>query len=134
MQAVRPLLLDYFKPALLARFQTVIYRPLLVEALASIVRMKLSKVAERVRRNFGAILSCEEGLVEGLAKSCLLADSGARGIEHMMDQQILPVLSRELMAYAADKRLPDSVALKYSEEGGLTLYFESDAECETCIA
>lgn len=130
MQVTRPLLLDYFKPALLARFQTVIYRPLSEQALASIVRMKLDKVAERVRQNFGASLSCEGGLVEELAQSCQLADSGARGIDHVMDQQILPVLSRELMAYVADKRFPDVVSLKYSGDLGLTVDFEFAAERE----
>ena len=39
-----PLLRDHFQPALMARFQTVIYRPLGQEAMRTIVEMKLSLI------------------------------------------------------------------------------------------
>ncbi|EGZ7032728.1 type VI secretion system ATPase TssH, partial [Cronobacter sakazakii] len=41
-ELLRPILRDHFQPALLARFQTVIYRPLNSQAMRTIVEMKLS--------------------------------------------------------------------------------------------
>lgn len=40
-ELLRPILRDHFQPALLARFQTVIYRPLAESAMRTIVEMKL---------------------------------------------------------------------------------------------
>ncbi|BCU91057.1 ClpV1 family T6SS ATPase [Yersinia pseudotuberculosis] len=46
-ELLRPILRDHFQPALLARFQTLIYRPLNAPALRTIVEMKLAQVANR---------------------------------------------------------------------------------------
>ena len=43
-ELLRPILREHFQPALLARFQTLIYRPLQAEALKPIVSLKLGKV------------------------------------------------------------------------------------------
>ncbi|WP_432764050.1 AAA family ATPase, partial [Escherichia coli] len=48
-----PLLRDHFQPALMARFQTVIYRPLGQEAMRTIVEMKLAQVVRRLHQHYG---------------------------------------------------------------------------------
>lgn len=124
MEAIRPLLVDHFQPALLARFQTIVYRPLSAEAMATIVRMKLGRVAGRIARRFGAPLQCDDALVAELVRACLLPESGARNIDSLLDQQILPVLSRELLVRMADKQAPKSIRLSFSEGDGIGLHFE----------
>ncbi|WER48132.1 type VI secretion system ATPase TssH [Cupriavidus sp. WKF15] len=124
MEAIRPLLIDHFQPALLARFQTVVYRPLSAEAMATIVRMKLGKVADRIARRYGVPLRCDDSLVAELVRACLLPDSGARNIDSLLDQQILPVLSRELLVRMADRQAPAPIHLSFSEEDGIGLIFE----------
>ncbi|KMK18505.1 ATPase, partial [Pluralibacter gergoviae] len=52
-ELLRPVLRDHFQPALLARFQTVIYRPLNEAAMRAIVEMKLAQVSQRLRRHYG---------------------------------------------------------------------------------
>ncbi|WP_163009178.1 AAA family ATPase, partial [Pseudomonas viridiflava] len=44
-ELLRPVLREHFQPALLARFQTLIYRPLQADALKRIVTIKLAQVA-----------------------------------------------------------------------------------------
>ena len=124
MEAIRPMLVDHFQPALLARFQTIVYRPLSAEAMALIVRMKLGKVAERIARRFGVPLRCGDTLVAELVRACLLPDSGARNIDSLLDQQILPVLSRELLVRMAGQQAPASIHLSFSEDDGIGLNFE----------
>lgn len=124
MEAIRPQLVDHFQPALLARFQTIVYRPLSAEAMATIVRMKLSRMADRIARRFGVPLHCDDALVAELVRACLLPDSGARNIDSLLDQQILPVLSRELLVRMADKQAPESIRLSFSEVDGIGLHFE----------
>jgi type VI secretion system protein VasG len=128
MEAIRPLLVEHFQPALLARFQTVVYRPLSADALTSIVRMKLNKVAQRIERRFGAPLVCDDALVAELVRACQLPDSGARNIDSLLDQQILPVLSRELLTRIAAQQLPGAIRLCCSEESGISVEFDEAVE------
>jgi len=125
METIRPLLVEHFQPALLARFQTVVYRPLSADALASIVRMKLARVAARIERRFRQPLVFDEALVAALARACRLPDSGARNIDSLLDQQILPVLSRELLARAASERMGAGMRLSFSSEDGIVLEFDN---------
>ncbi|KWW36258.1 type VI secretion system ATPase TssH [Cupriavidus metallidurans] len=127
METIRPLLIDRFQPALLARFQTIVYRPLAAKAMATIVGMKLAKVAERIERRFDVPLRCDDALVAELVRACLLPDSGARNIDSLLDQQILPVLSRELLVRMANRQAPVSIRLSFSAEDGIGLDFDDVA-------
>lgn len=131
MAAIRPLLVEHFQPALLARFQTIVYQPLSAEALATIVRMKLAKVAQRIAQRFGLAMSCDDALVTELVGACQSPDSGARNIDSLLDQQILPVLSRELLLRSASQRLPLGIRLGYTDEEGVIVDFEDRAEIVT---
>lgn len=128
MEAIRPMLVEHFQPALLARFQTVVYRQLSSGALEAIVRMKLDKVAQRIERRFGVPLACDDALVAELVRACLLPDSGARNIDSLLDQQILPVLSRELLERIATQRLPARIVLAFSEQDGIAVDFDDALE------
>jgi type VI secretion system protein VasG len=126
--SVRPLLLEHFQPALLARFQTIVYRPLSADALATIVRMKLDKVARRVAQRFAVSMVCDDALVAELVRACQLPDSGARNIDSLLDQQILPVLARELLVRSHHHSSLSGIRLGYSDEDGVTVEFESALE------
>jgi type VI secretion system protein VasG len=128
MEAIRPELVAHFQPALLARFQTVVYRPLSVEAMTTIVRMKLDKVAQRIERKFGLPLICDDALITELVRACQLPDSGARNIDSLLDQQILPVLSRELLLRAAQDTKAGAIKLSYSDEDGIGVEFDMPTE------
>ncbi len=130
LETIRPLLVEHFQPALLARFQTVVYRPLSGAALASIVRMKLDKVAQRIERRFGVPLVCDDSVVRELVRACQLPDSGARNIDSLLDQQILPVLSRELLVRVAAQQLPRGITLSFAGESGIAVEFDSTIEAE----
>jgi len=137
LEAIRPQLIEHFQAALLARFQTIVYRPLTSHALTTIVRMKLDKVAQRVEHKFAVPLVCDDALVEELVRACLLPDSGARNIDSLLDQQILPILSRELLVRmrgsdagdddAGHGHAPAQIRLSCSDEHGVALEFDEAA-------
>ena len=124
MEAIRPQLIEHFQPALLARFQTIPFLPLSGEALASIVRMKLDKVGARIARRFNVPLVCDDALVAELVRACQLPDSGARNIDSLLDQQILPVLSRELLVRDTSRNRPTVVWLSFDEAEGIVVGFD----------
>ncbi|MET3449126.1 type VI secretion system ATPase TssH [Ralstonia sp. 1138] len=123
LEAIHPQLVAHFQPALLARFQTLVYRPLDAGALAAIVRMKLAKVAERLQRQHGVELICDDALIGGIAELCLARESGARNVDAFLNQRILPTVSRELLARMATGRAPARIELSSSAEGNLTMEF-----------
>jgi len=122
-ELLRPTLREHFQPALLARFQTVIYRPLEAAALKRIVALKLAKVADRLRRHYGLACLIDAALGDALVAACLLPDSGARNIDSLLNQQILPVLSQQLLQRQAQGVLTASVSLAHNDEEGITLAF-----------
>ncbi|PQZ37486.1 type VI secretion system ATPase TssH [Cronobacter sakazakii] len=125
-ELLRPILRDHFQPALLARFQTVIYRPLNSQAMRTIVEMKLSQVSQRLSRHYGLTTHIDESLYDALTDACLLPDTGARNIDSLLAQQILPVLSQQLLCYRAAGQKPQHLTLGWSEEEGILLEFKHD--------
>lgn len=122
-ELLRPILRDHFQPALLARFQTLIYRPLNAVALRTIVEMKLAQVAKRLKRHYGLTCTIDESLYDTLVAACLLPDTGARNIDSLLNQQILPVLSQQLLQRKAGQQRTTSLALGWDEEEGIVLEF-----------
>lgn len=124
-ELLRPLLRDHFQPALLARFQTVIYHPLNEPAMRTIVQMKLGQVSKRLHRHYGLKTHTDESLYDALTAACLLPDTGARNIDSLLNQQILPVLSQQLLTHMAAKQKPHSLTLGWDEDEGIVMEFES---------
>ncbi|HAT1613181.1 TPA: type VI secretion system ATPase TssH [Raoultella planticola] len=123
-ELLRPILRDHFQPALLARFQTVIYRPLAEVAMRTIIEMKLGQVSKRLHRHYGLTTQIDESLYDALTAACLLPDTGARNVDSLLNQQILPVLSQQLLTYMAAKQKPKMLTLGWSEEEGIVLDFD----------
>ncbi|AAM86252.1 type VI secretion system ATPase TssH [Yersinia pestis] len=125
-ELLRPILRDHFQPALLARFQTLIYRPLQVDALKRIVAIKLNQVAQRLHCHYGLSCQIEDSLTDTLVAACLLPDTGARNIDSLLNQQILPVLSQQLLSRMSEQQRTTSLTLGWHEEDGITLTFEGE--------
>ncbi len=116
-ELLRPILREHFQPALLARFQTLIYRPLQAKALKTIVGLKLARVARRLAEHYGLHCQTDDALHDALVAACLLPDSGARNIDSLLNQQILPVLSQQLLERQAASVKTCGVVMGYGEEG-----------------
>ncbi|HED2458107.1 TPA: type VI secretion system ATPase TssH [Klebsiella quasipneumoniae subsp. quasipneumoniae] len=126
-ELLRPVLRGHFQPALLARFQTVIYRPLPAAALRAIVGMKLGQVSQRLACHYGMNTTLSESLFDVLTEACLLPDTGARNVDILLNQQILPALSQQLLSHMAAGHKPNHVTLGYHEEEGIVMAFDEGA-------
>ncbi|WP_061709402.1 type VI secretion system ATPase TssH [Pseudenterobacter timonensis] len=122
-ELLRPLLRDHFRPALLARFQTVIYRPLAMDAMRTIVGMKLAQVSTRLQRHYGISTHIGESFIDTLTTACLLPDTGARNVDSLLNQQILPVLSQQLLSHMAAGQKPQHLTLGWDEDEGVMIEF-----------
>ncbi|WP_144151482.1 type VI secretion system ATPase TssH [Paraburkholderia sp. BCC1885] len=134
LDAIHPHLVAHFQPALLARFRTLVYRPLDAAALASIVRLKVAKIAERLRSLYDVVLACDDALTGSLAQLCLARESGARNVDAFLNQRILPAVSRELLARMAKGLLPAEIRLSMSADESLVIDFIDRRETESSTA
>ncbi|WP_213716267.1 type VI secretion system ATPase TssH [Cedecea lapagei] len=123
-ERLRPVLRDHFHPALLARFQTVIYRPLGSPAMRTIVEMKLAQVSQRLHRHYGLATQIEDSLYDALTESCLLPDTGARNVDSLLNQQILPVLSQQLLRQMAVQQKSKTLTFGWDDAEGISLEFD----------
>ncbi len=126
-ELLRPIIREHFQPALLARFQTVIYTPLGKDALRKIVEMKLNKVASRLQKHYKIVFNVGEKLYDTLVSACLLPDTGARNIDSILNQQILPVVSNLLLqrSNTTNNQVP-TLILDFDESEGIVLEWESE--------
>ncbi|CAM7380524.1 Type VI secretion system effector, Hcp1 family [Klebsiella michiganensis] len=53
-----------------------------------------------------------------------LTGTGARNVDSLLNQQILPVLSQQLLSHLAAGQKPQSLRLGWSEEEGIGLEFD----------
>ncbi|ANI17259.1 ClpV1 family T6SS ATPase [Pseudomonas citronellolis] len=95
-EAIRPALSRHFKPALLARMRVVPYYPVEGEVLHELVRLKLARLGDRLQRRQLQFSHCD-ALVEHLAARCTQGDSGARLIDQLLDQHLLPQIADRLL-------------------------------------
>jgi type VI secretion system protein VasG len=121
-ELLRPIIREHFQPALLARFQIVIYTPLANAALRKIVEIKLNKVASRLQKHYKVDFNVGEKLYDTLVSACLLPDTGARNIDSILNQQILPVVSNLLLQSANSDNNPSRMLqLDFDEKEGIVL-------------
>lgn len=124
-ELIRPILKDHFQAALLARFQTIIYRPLSAMAMRQIVEIKFKEVIKRLMTHYKIECVIQDSLYDMIVEACLLPDTGARNIDSLLDQQILPILSQNLLQQLANKKKISSVSLEYNDKEGIIMSFNS---------
>ncbi|MGI2828667.1 type VI secretion system ATPase TssH [Vibrio alginolyticus] len=121
-EAIRPTLNQHFKPALLARMSVLPFVPLSDEAMTEIIHHKLNKVSQRLQSHHKLSLSYEESLVEFVLGNCRLAETGARNIDAVINRQLLPQLSTQLLVHNKDDS-HTQIEVSVDEQGTLNYAF-----------
>ncbi|EEX32058.1 ClpB protein [Vibrio coralliilyticus ATCC BAA-450] len=121
-EAIRPTLNQHFKPALLARMSVLPFVPLSDEAMTDIIHHKLGKVSERLQSHHKLSLNYDDTLVEFVLGNCRLAETGARNIDAVINRQLLPQLSTQLLVHDKDES-HSQITVSVDEQGTLSYAF-----------
>ncbi|QEK91289.1 type VI secretion system ATPase TssH [Achromobacter insolitus] len=97
IERLRPPLLRQFSPAFLGRLVMVPYYPLGDSQINAIVNLKLGRLARRFERNHHARLGWDDAVAQSIAARCKEVDSGARNVDHILTQAVLPELARQVL-------------------------------------
>jgi type VI secretion system protein VasG len=100
-QALRPDLLNSFKPAFLGRTIVVPFYPIADEVMRQIIELQLGRIRKRLAENHRAQFSYDPALVDEVASRCTEVESGARNVDHILTRTLLPELSRDFLARMA---------------------------------
>ncbi|MDQ9090412.1 type VI secretion system ATPase TssH [Pseudoalteromonas haloplanktis] len=126
-ELIKPQLLQFFAPALLARMQVVPYLALDKEALQAIVSLKLEAIANRLAANHKMQLRVDESVLNKLTQQCQLSDSGARMVNAVIERQILPGIAKSILEFMAQEDMPDILTLTVDEQDEITAIFADNA-------
>jgi type VI secretion system protein VasG len=119
-KALKPELNKIFKPAFMGRLVTVPYFPLRDEAMKQIVTLKLAKIQRRIRDNHKIELTYDPAVVAEVAKRCTEVESGARNVDNILTNTMLPDVSRYLLGRMAERQKPASIHVSVGENGAFT--------------
>lgn len=120
LAAIKPELNKIFKPAFLGRMMIIPYFPVRDEALKQIIRLKIGKVQRRLQETHKIALTYDDAVLEEVAKRCTEVESGARNVDNILTNTMLPEISRQVLARMAEETLTEKVAVSVSPEGRFT--------------
>jgi type VI secretion system protein VasG len=116
-KALKPELNKLFKPAFMGRLVAVPYFPLRDDAMRNIVTLKLDKIQRRTRENHKIELTYAPEVVAEVAKRCTEVESGARNVDNILTNTMLPDISRFILNRMVDRQKPSGINVSVSENG-----------------
>ena len=127
VKALKPELDKVFKPAFLGRLVITPYFPIRDEAMKRIIVLKLGKVQRRLHETHKLALTYDPALIEEIARRCTEVESGARNVDNILTNTLLPDISRQLLTAFAEGSRPTSIHVSLGDNGSF-VYTHSNAE------
>jgi type VI secretion system protein VasG len=127
VKALKPELDKVFKPAFLGRMVIIPYFPVRDENLKQIVRLKINKIRRRIAETHKVRLTYGEDVVNAVASRCTEVESGARNVDNILSNTMLPEMSRALLSKMAEGGGIGAITIGVGADGNLT-YDIADAE------
>jgi type VI secretion system protein VasG len=115
--ALKPELNKIFKPAFLGRMVVVPYYPVRDEALKKIIVLKLGKIRRRIQENHKINLNYDDQLIDEVARRCTEVESGARNVDNILTNSLLPDISRQILTRMAEGEKLSSIHVGIGEDG-----------------
>ncbi|MDD2951409.1 MAG: AAA family ATPase, partial [Sulfuricurvum sp.] len=118
--AILPILSDYLKPALLGRMNVVPYMNLSTEALKEIISLKLKRIEKQLSvREIS--FKYDDALLEHIVALSNARDTGARNIELIINTNLMPKLSSEILKYSAENIPLHSIRVSMDKNKEITI-------------
>jgi type VI secretion system protein VasG len=122
VRTIKPELNKMFKPAFLGRMVVIPYYPIRDENLKKIIRLKLEKIKRRMLENHKIALQYQESVVDEVAKRCTEVESGARNVDNILTNTLLPDISRQLLASLVEGQKLRTVEVGMAPDGAFQYF------------
>ena len=117
IKAMRPELNKIFKPAFLGRMVLIPFYPIREDSLKLIIELKLGRIQKRIEENHKIRLTYEPALVDIVATRCTEVESGARNVDNILTNTLLPDISRQLLGRMAEGEKVTSIHVGIGADG-----------------
>jgi type VI secretion system protein VasG len=117
VSAMKPELNKVFKPAFLGRLVIIPYYPIKDDAMKTIIRLKLGKIQRRLNENHKMALTHDDALIEEIARRCTEVESGARNVDNILTNTLLPEVSRQILGLMAAGEKLERIHVSLGEDG-----------------
>ncbi|WP_051140559.1 ATP-dependent chaperone ClpB [Azospirillum brasilense] len=127
LAAISDVLRRRFRPAFLGRLSVVPYYPLSEAQIRRIVTMKLDKLQRRTAGNRGAELAVTDAAVEALVLRALNSDAGARMIDTLLSEFVVPEVAIRILDRVAAGQPVGRITVDHSADGRFTVGVDGTA-------
>jgi type VI secretion system protein VasG len=93
------------------------YFPIRDENLKKIVVLKLAKIQRRLKETHHIDLTYDPAMIEEVARRCTEVESGARNVDNILTNTLLPDISRQLLGRIAEGLKPEAIHVGIAEDG-----------------
>lgn len=106
---MKPHLLNVFPAALIGRLVTIPYYPIDPELLKYIIMLKLGHIKKRVEEKYQIPFTLDEEVVQVIADRCNDVDSGARVVDSILSNTLLPTISQRFLEKMVEGEQPQGI-------------------------
>ncbi len=117
VKAMKPDLNKIFKPAFLGRMVVIPFYPIRDESLKQIVALKLGRIQRRIQENHKIQLTYEQSLIDTVASRCTEVESGARNVDNILTNTLLPDISRQLLGRMSEGQKIETIRVSVAADG-----------------
>jgi type VI secretion system protein VasG len=117
VKALKPELDRTFKPAFLGRTVIIPFFPVRDEALRRIIGLKLGKVQRRLFETHRVELIAGDAVTDAIAARCTEVESGARNVDNILTNTLLPAVSRMLLEAIVSRERPERIEVGVGSNG-----------------
>ncbi len=125
-EAIRPVLNNHFKPALLARMEVVPFFPIKPDVMKEIVGLKLNQLGKRLYDSQRIEFQHDPKVVDQIAQRCTEVETGARNIDYIVNKTLLPRISTEILQRMAEENMPNVLRIGIAQDGDFSYEFTSE--------
>ena len=133
IDALKPDLNKIFKPAFLGRMVLIPYYPVRDEALKQIIRLKLGKIQRRLLENHKIKLTYDDAFLEAVASRCTEVESGARNVDNILTNTLLPDISRKILSGMAEGEKMTEIHVSVGADGEFSYEVPAPASANTLV-
>lgn len=121
-KAVRQPLLEKFPAALLGRLVVVPYFPISDAMLDQIIRLQMKRIETRIHERHGAAFTFDESCVALIRNRCSEVESGARMVDGILTQNLLPRLATQFLQCSVESKSIHKIRVSAADNDFVIVY------------
>jgi len=119
-KALKPEMDKTFKPAFLGRTVIIPFFPIRDQNLKQIIQLKLRKIQKRLYQVHRIELVAQPEMIDEVARRCTEVESGARNVDNILTNTLLPEVSTMLLGAMVAGSKPTTIRVGVGEGGAFT--------------